>query len=367
MQIKLTKKTSTALLFFCICSLLVSKVKAATEKYGTLSLNERWTAEESPYIITDDILVPQNGRLVINPGVQVLVGKPITFDHGIVQRNHLDSFTISIKVYGAMKCVGRLKNRISFSAQHPESMQCQWYGIIIESLYEGEVEFAYCDMANACNALTVIQGSPIIRNCIFEFNNIGILGVNNSQPMIINSNITYNATSGVRVESSNPTILNCIIAFNRGNGIWSDHMSSIILKHSCLFGNDAGDLIGCDPELGFVKKRNKNKDSTDGSFNLFVDPIFAGSAADSLAVEQDITLKSDKSKIKDTTIAKVIQTTLTDSTTYRKITQSYKRYQLSTYSPCIDAGMRDKKFNDMDGSKNDIGIYGGPEFIDLSK
>jgi len=35
-------------------------------------------------------------------------------------------------------------------------------------------------------------------------------------------------------------------------------------------------------------------------------------------------------------------------------------YRLSKLSPCIDAGNPDVRYNDIDGSRNDIGAYGGP-------
>ncbi len=340
---------------------------SATEKYGIISKNERWSAEHSPYIISDDILVTENARIVITPGVQVFIGKPLSFKSGINQKNHLDSFTVSIKIKGALKCVGRSDNRIVFSSQTKHSNQCQWYGIIINSIRDDEIEFAFCDIGNACNAISIEQGSPLIRNCILESNSVGIQCSNESYPRIFNSLLAYNSTTGIHIQKSNPIILNNIIVFNRGNGIWSDNFSRVTIEYNCIFGNTDGNLVGCNPELGCVKKRNKNKDSTDFAHNLFTDPIFAGSPADSLAVEQDVSLKTDKSRIKDTTVAKILYDTLSDSTATKWINRDYTRFSLSKYSPCINAGKPGKQFNDVDGSKNDMGIFGGQEFVDFTK
>jgi hypothetical protein len=38
-------------------------------------------------------------------------------------------------------------------------------------------------------------------------------------------------------------------------------------------------------------------------------------------------------------------------------------YQLQSNSPCIDAGPPDPQYNDRDGSRNDIGMFGGHNFI----
>lgn len=354
-------------IFSVLLILYANVILGETEKYGIIKRSERWTAEESPYIISDDLLISDDARLVINPGVQILVGKPVSLKSEIKQQDHLDSFTVSIKVRGAFKCVGRMDNRITFSSQYTESNECQWYGIVINPRYEGDIEIAFTDIANACNGMTISKGSPIVRNCVFEFNNVGISCRSMVRPKIYNSNFIYNTTSGIHTQNANPEIFNCIIAFNRNNGVWSDEVSFINLKYNCIFGNPGGNLVGCNPELGIIKRVNKNKDSTDFAFNMVADPIFAGSAADSLAVETDVTLKTDKSRIKDTSLAKIIHDTLTDSSAIKKISRNYKRFTLSSYSPCINAGNPGKKFNDIDGSKNDIGIFGGQEFVDFNK
>ena len=338
-----------------------------TEKFGIITRNERWTAENSPYIISDDLLIAKNARVTITPGVQILVGKPISFEHGIEQIDNLDSFTVSIKVKGALKCVGRTDNRIIFSSQYGKLKQSQWYGLIIDSDRDDEIEIAFCDIGNTCNALTINQGSPLIRNCIFGFNNVGIFSKGESSPKVYNCIIAHNFTTGIRIQKANPSIVNNIIALNKGNGIWSDKLSQVRIEYNCIFGNTDSNLSGCNPELGVIKRVNKNKDSTDFAHNLYVNPIFAGSPADSAAVEYDITLQTDKSRVKDTTIAKVFQDTLTDSTATKWIARDYKRYSLSKYSPCINAGNPKKQFKDMDGSRNDMGIFGGQEFVDFSK
>ena len=35
-------------------------------------------------------------------------------------------------------------------------------------------------------------------------------------------------------------------------------------------------------------------------------------------------------------------------------------YHLQNSSPCIDAGNPDAQYNDIDGSRNNMGAYGGP-------
>ena len=42
-------------------------------------------------------------------------------------------------------------------------------------------------------------------------------------------------------------------------------------------------------------------------------------------------------------------------------------YSLKSDSPCINAGPPDARFNDRDGSRNDIGMFGGQNFIPNGK
>ena len=354
--------------FLIICLFIIhTNTFGDTEKFGIITRNERWTAENSPYIISDDLLIAENARVTITPGVQILVGKPLSFEHGIEQFDNLDSFTVSIKVRGALKCVGRTDNRIIFSSQSGKLKQSQWYGIILDSKREDETEIAFCDIADACNALTINRGSHMIRNCIFEFNNVGICCKGESSSKIYNCIIAHNVTTGIRIQKANPSIVNNLIVFNSGNGLWSDNLSQVEIEYNCIFGNTDENFSGCNPELGIIKQVNKNKDSTDFAHNLYSNPVFAGSPADSTALEHDVTLQTDKSRVKDTTIAKIFQETLTDSSAIKWMAKNYTRYSLSKYSPCINAGNPKKQFKDMDGSRNDMGIFGGQEFVDFSK
>lgn len=354
--------TKNSIIFLLIFTALAF---GATEKKGIISRNERWTIEESPYIITDDLLITPMARVVITPGVKIFVGKPISYIAGIQQEDNLDSFAVSIRVQGSFKCVGRLDNRISFSSLNADSQHCQWYGIILDNELENEIEMAFVDVAEACNGITIKKGAPLLRNCLLEYNNTGLILNNNSAPKIYNSIISSNITTGIYVDKSNPIIFNSIIAFNRNTGIWSDGISRITLNNNCIFGNGGKNLYKTDPRYGILKKVNHNKDSIDFASNIFQDPIFAGSPSDSAAIEKDLSLQTDKSRIKDTTIAKIVQKDLKDEQAKIIREKNYDRFTLSPYSPCINSGKKDKKFQNIDGSQNSMGIYGGQEFGDF--
>lgn len=354
------KKTHVAGILLGIMTQLLF---AQTEKYGVIDGDERWTMEHSPYVISDDLYVSPKGRLIISPGVKVIIGKPSAYHPRIKQLDHIDSFNISIQVEGIFTCVGRPGNRISFVGESTDSLRCDWYGIVLNGSSDNFTELAFTDIAGACYGLSVRACGPLIRNCVFEYNNVGMKIEEVSDPQISNCVIAHNFTAGTRITRANPEFFNNLIVFNRNNGLWCDGVSRITFEYNCVFGNGEKDLIDCNPELGIPVDENKNGDSVDFEDNLFMNPVFAGTAAESLSVEHDTSLPTDKSRIKDTALAKVIYDSLVDTTVHQWRIAPAKRYMLSTYSPCIDAGKKDKIFRDADGSRNDIGLYGGPEFI----
>lgn len=335
---------------------------ALSEKQGVIEKNERWTAEEGPYLISDDILVPWNVRLSIAPGTRIMVGKPLAYSERIPQHDDLDSFLVSIKVRGTLSCVGRRNNRIKISASAAGSDHCSWYGILLDSADGEFTEIAYTDIADACNAIVVRRTGPLVRNSVLEYNSVGIYCTEGADPLILNCISAYNFAAGIRIVGANPTLHNNIIAFNANNGIWCDGISHVRFAFNCVYKNADGDYLGCNPEFGVPVKTNKNGDSVDYAYNLRQSPIFAGSRADSLAVEHDLTLPTDRSRIRDTTLAKVVYDSLPDSTANKRRAGRYRRYELSPYSPCRNAGKKGRIYKDVDETRNDMGIWGGPEF-----
>jgi hypothetical protein len=119
--------------------------------------------------------------------------------------------------------------------------------------------------------------------------------------------------------------------------------------------------------FGVNKKKNERKDSVDFRDNIFRNPIFAGSESDSVAVERDVSLPTDKSRIKDTALAKVLDPTLKDSLAAKKREARYMIYSLSKYSPCIHTGCPTQEFKNSDGTRADMGMYGSTRYAPTRK
>ena len=346
------------LILAALCSVI-----AETKVSGIISTDTKWMVEKGPFIMTGDVLVARNARLFISPGTTI-IGAPVIERHSsIPQLDHADSFSVALKVEGSLECLGKREKRIVFLNAPGNSGVSAWYGIVFNKAPGHYVEMAFADISGASYGVVAIDCSPLVRNCIVERNNVGIQCLAKGNLRAYNCVIVKNFTAGVTVQSANPVFYNNIIAFNRNNGVWCDGISRMTFKYNCVFGNADGNFLDCDPELGIsVKPKKKSRDTLDKYDNVCMNPIFAGSPDDSLAVEKDLSLPTEKSRVEDTALAKILHKTLEDSLAIKKRRMSYARYSLSRYSPCINKGNPSKEFNDADGSRNDIGIYGGPEY-----
>jgi hypothetical protein len=359
-----TMRLTAAALALCAAATLPA---AETLVGGIINKDTRWTVEKGPYIVTQDILVTKRGHLTIGIGTIVIIGKAKYLEPSIPQIDALDSVTISITIEGGLDCIGRMERRITFMPQNGGTGGPQWYGIVFKRAPDNYCELGYADISGAYNAVSVYGCSPEIHHCSMDYNNAGIVCGSRGDAHVVNCVVAHNFSTGIKVSYANPSIRNCIIAFNRNNGLWCDGASRIAFEYNCVFGNADGNLLDCDPELGVIKKKNDRKDSTDYRNNIFKNPIFAGSEYDSIAVERDVTLPTDRSRIKDTSLAKVLKPELSDSLASKKRAGHYMSYSLSRYSPCIRAASPSSDFKNIDGSRGDMGMYGSTRYTPRRK
>jgi M6 family metalloprotease-like protein len=299
-----------------------------------------WTEANSPYVIEDNVYIRPSSSLAIEAGTEIIANN-----------------NAQIVVFGMLQAIGQQDNPISFSTDDT------WKGIrisgtnvenIISNCFISGSSFSavlvdtnsridilnntfFENSSNALGAaievntgsdiriignliannsavsgsggIQCISANPLISNNIIVNNTAGIAGVlslkNDSQPLIINNTIANNDVSGsvVFVFNSNPDIMNSII-LNDGD-LFQLINSTIDVTYSCLSSEVAG------------------------SGNILADPLFsdptAGSGISFNALSSDWTLQAG--------------------------------------SPAIDAGNPDPAYYDPDGSRNDMGAYGGPNSL----
>jgi hypothetical protein len=340
---------------------------AETKVGGVLNGENRWDLPGSPYVVECDILIPRFAHLTIDPGVKIVINKERYIPEKIVQFDALDSGSISIRVEGTISCVGKKNKRIIFVPAEVGENRLGWYGMVFHKVNGKFNEIAFADITGAFYGVTVSECNPLIRNSVLEQNNIGVNCLKNGAALVFNCVIANNFAAGIRVQQAGPHIANSIVMKNRNNGLWCDGVSPVRFEYNCVFGNRDGDFLDCDSRLGRLSRLTRSKDSVDFAWNFFRDPVLSGSEADSIAFARDVRIPTDTSKVKNKRLARMVQKKPRDSSFARYRAKQRPRYFLSRYSPCVNNGDPVSTLKDADGTRNDIGIYGGPEFFARGK
>ncbi|MES2556716.1 MAG: T9SS type A sorting domain-containing protein [Bacteroidota bacterium] len=175
------------ILFFSNCSSF-----AQTNVGGVISSNTQWTIANSPYIVTDTVVILPNVTLTIEPGVE------IKFD-----ANQL------LDVRGKLTALGTVTDSISFVSNVSE-LPGSWFGMIVNLELHAIIDLQYTKIKQARYAFYVIFGSvsldPItIRNSLIEKNISGLIGYSHTDKIIFDSCHFINNTFGIGLVPMTPT------------------------------------------------------------------------------------------------------------------------------------------------------------------
>jgi hypothetical protein len=320
---------------------------------GVISRETRWKAEDGPYIVEGDLTVARVANLVIAPGTRII----------IAGAGRDDLAMPAIRVLGSLNCVGRRNNPIVFTPDSVRLAGYSWRGIFLDGADSRYTEISFSEISGAAAAITVKNTNPLLRNNAIENSNIGIHCLGGGKPKIYNNLISDCFTAGIKVEGSNPIIANNIIAFNSNAGLWGDNKSKIDFNHNCVFGNNDRNFLDCDPNLGKLTRAVKNRDSTDAYGNIVADPVFEDTPAEARAIEIDIMLRTDSTKVRDNRILSMPKLDFRKPVLKEQTLLGSGNRRLSKYSPCINAGAPGGAFKNVDGTRNTMGPKGGQDFF----
>lgn len=139
--------------------LLITFAHAQTNVSGGIFTNTTWTLANSPYIVTDTVVVFPNVTLTIQPGVTVQFN-PTKF----------------IQVRGSLKAMGTVSDTIRFTSNAATPAPGDWNGIRIINQADS-VNLNYCSFQYAQTAIVQgsgVDGLKICKNSLFAHNKIGI-------------------------------------------------------------------------------------------------------------------------------------------------------------------------------------------------
>lgn len=259
--------------------------------------------QNSPYLVTKDLIVESEDSLTIEPGT-------------ILYFNERSKFIIK----GFLNATGTRNQRIYFSAY-----KSSWNGISYNSSNK----------------------NSIIKFCIIE----KINPIEDNNPLL----------SGMSFINSYCTLQNNFFrdnSLNKGNFISS--LNSSITVTNNIFINNFFDisLISSDNNslrlinnVFFNNKTNNNQSIVSikkSIYNEIQNNIFFRNIGKEINVTD-----SEPQKV-------ILDYNFFGSTTNDPQFWNYETFRLYYLSPCKDAGNPAPEFNDLDGSRNDQGAYGGP-------
>jgi parallel beta-helix repeat protein len=340
---------------FQILSLLaVLSLSAFAEDFcGMIDVPLIWTKEKSPYRITGDIQIAPAARLTIEAGVELLI-VPGEACGETKQLDWSDSTFISIKVFGSIIIKGTEKEPVRILPENHIQGKIQWDGIRLPMKDKEAVSIEYLHIMGAHKAINTYYSIFNVGNSLFTGNNTGIWLESEGDVAIYNCMFTENLSAGIYISNSRPSIAANIFYKNSNFGIWSDSRKSPRIQNNIFFANSDTDCRYCPAGTTKIIK-NENGTFKDKFENIYSDTILAGSEKEKLREKKDINLPTPKQNIKDTSLQRVYET----STGQSQPPVANTPFTLSRYSPALHAAPNTDFFKNADGSKGDIGIYGG--------
>ncbi len=129
MEFKMKKNSLFLMILLC---LIFTKVNSQTYIKGGVYSNTNWTADKSPYIITDTVVIFKEVTLTVESGVSVL----------------FENSKLMI-VRGTLVTTGNQENPVVFSSTSQEPKNNRWKGIIFEMESNADInytEFSYASV-----------------------------------------------------------------------------------------------------------------------------------------------------------------------------------------------------------------------------
>lgn len=178
---------------------------------GKLLMDETWSGNME---MKGTVEVPEGIKLTIEPGTTV------SFPDNAY-----------LLVEGQLIINGNNDNMVTLTGTY-------WSGLLIRETAE-ITEFNYLLISKAKRGLTLEKQNPVIRNCIFKENEIGIHLINSS-PVVTECSIIQNQFYGVKEEvGSIPVMINSIFSGN-GNHYYHHELTNISIDKLNNLKNNSG-------------------------------------------------------------------------------------------------------------------------------
>ncbi len=136
--------------FFLFC---ITSISADTSRSGTVQSDENWNKAQSPIIVKEDLEIPENFTVTIEPGVEIRIQDDVV-----------------ITVFGRLDALGSMEEPIHFLPAGDE----RWGAIVFEKDGTGILKHCYIDRGSFASGGRIgvvnaykTSAPVIIENCTF--------------------------------------------------------------------------------------------------------------------------------------------------------------------------------------------------------
>lgn len=206
-------------LFFLITLILSVKSMSQTNVSGVISDNTIWTLAQSPFIVTNNLLVSSGASLTLEPGVQILIDTDVY-----------------VKIEGELIAIGTEQDPIIWTSNSNNPSTGDWNKIWLyntSSAFDSDGNYVSgtvlknCIIQYAVEGLRIDQGSFILEDS--EISN-SLIGINfrKIQNSLIKGNLIHNNQEGTSTSAGTENngvgefifnqIINNTFENNEGNG-----------------------------------------------------------------------------------------------------------------------------------------------------
>jgi len=172
----------------------------ATYVEGAITKDTIWTFLDSPFVVSDDVVVYPNATLTIEPGVEVKFGG-----------------NFSLTVEGRLLAIGTTENTVKFTSNKLEPQSGDWKTISFVGIQQSSL--TNCVVEYGANGISVENGNVAIENSGISYCQHDGIVVINGELNIQNCNVSLCLENGANLQNSDVTVQDSLITQNGDAGI----------------------------------------------------------------------------------------------------------------------------------------------------
>ncbi len=238
---------------FAVC--WTTSLNASTKVGGVLNGEATWSAANSPYVVTQNVEVPNGVTLTIEPGVEV----------------RFDRFSLIVR--GQIIARGSQESQIVLTSSQPDPKPGDWHFLqlmpeSVPAKFGSEGKFISGCVLEHCiveygAGFNLVGASPWIAHCTIRHNYSeegGGIFSGGGSPVIQDNTIAFNRCNrdggGIRTAGGHPKIIKNEITYNtargRGGGIATNYSPSTIRGNTIAhnWAHTGGGIATGAPRLG---------------------------------------------------------------------------------------------------------------------